>query len=126
MHNVQKTIAIFIAFFIGLASFYWFYRGLFFSTLHLDYARDLTALSELWLHRIVWLGPQLRSGFPTSPFYFYIQLPMLWATRGSAYTLILTQVLTTTAVMGLYAYLSKPTISWRTLIFLASIACTPW
>lgn len=126
MHTPQKITAVVIALFIGLCAFYWLYLGVFFSTLHLDYARDLTALSELWLHRIVWLGPQLRSGFPTSPFYFYVQLPILWATHGSAYALILTQVLTATAALGLYAYLNKQTLSWRTLLFLASVACTPW
>ncbi len=66
--------------------------GISYFSLNADVSRDLSELSNLWIGKMVWLGPLLRIGFPASPLYFYILFPALIISGGSAYSLVITQV----------------------------------
>lgn len=70
----------------------WLMIGLHHFSLNADISRDLGQISELWIKKIVWLGPQLRVGFPISPLYFFLFLPGVFISGGSAYSLVFTQV----------------------------------
>jgi len=85
----------------------WTWLGVSTFSLNADVSRDLSELSSLWVGKIVWLGPQLSVGFPISPLYFYLLMPMLIVSGGSAYSLVLSQVFLAVVSLGTILVLSK-------------------
>lgn len=110
---------------IGLFSL-WTYKGIAETGIHVDLARDLNFLSDLWIHKIVWLGPMTSANFPASPIYYYLLFPGLLLSGGSALSLIFSQAFFALLALGLYAYfqLKKPLIS--TLLVILTIGLSPW
>lgn len=98
--SLKKRLIIYTTI-LSLFVFY-IYIGITHYSLNADISRDLSFMSDLWIHKFVWLGPQLRVGFPSSPLYFYLQLPVLLITNGSAYSPVITQALI--GLSGLYLY----------------------
>jgi hypothetical protein len=94
--------------FLILFSFFliWSYRGIAEAGLSADFARDLSEISNLWIHRIVWLGPQLRVGFPASPIYYYLFFPILLLSGGSGYSLVITHTFFAVGALWFWTVLS--------------------
>lgn len=100
----------------------WTFLGVRHFALNADVSRDLGELSNVWIGQIVWLGPQLRVGFPVSPLYFYLLFPGLLVSNGSAYSLVGTQVMIALAALIFWWRFTKvqdrPWV-WLTLLFFA-------
>ncbi len=104
----------------------WTYKGIAQTGVHVDLARDLNFLSDIWIHRIVWLGPMTSINFPTSPIYYYLLSPGLVLSGGNGLSLIFSQAFFALSALGLYAYfqLKKSLIS--TLLVILTIGLSPW
>lgn len=91
-----------------------------------DLARDLTQLSNIWLKRIVWLGPWLNFGFNTSPIYYYLFYPFLWISGGNAQAIIIGNVIF--AALALWWFGSLGLGKWGkiTLVAVALIGVSVW
>jgi len=70
-----------------------------------DIARDLSELSNLWLHKMVWLGPRLSPGLHASPIYYYLLYPGLIVFRGSAYSVVYTTLIISMICLWLFGWL---------------------
>ena len=75
---------------LGLFSL-WTYKGITETGIHVDLARDLNEVSNLWMHKIVWLGPMTSANFPASPIYYYLLFPGLILSGGNGLSLIVSQ-----------------------------------
>ncbi|MBP7842443.1 hypothetical protein KA017_00375 [Candidatus Woesebacteria bacterium] len=104
-HSITKLIVP-VIFFTILFIFY-SVIGITHFSLNADLSRDLSELSNLWVGKIVWLGPLLRVGFPASPLYFYLLFPGLIISGGSAYSLVITQVIMSVAALATYLVSQK-------------------
>lgn len=104
-HSITKLIVPVIFFTI----FFVFYSviGITHFSLNADLSRDLSELSNLWVGKIVWLGPLLRIGFPASPLYFYLLFPGVLISGGSGYSLVITQVIMSVAALATYLVTQK-------------------
>ncbi|MDP3758684.1 MAG: hypothetical protein Q8Q86_03105, partial [Candidatus Daviesbacteria bacterium] len=104
----------------------WTYKGIAQTGVHVDLARDLNFLSDLWIHRVVWLGPMTSVNFPTSPLYYYLLFPGLLLSGGNGLSLIFSQAFFALSALGLYTYfqLKKSLIS--TLLVILTVGLSPW
>ena len=71
---IIKFLLIFVILFL---CFFWFRGGFASINLDTDLGRDLFELSNILLHKVVWLGPRLSAGIHASPIYYYILFPAL-------------------------------------------------
>lgn len=124
MRNKRKLLLVSL-FFTFLFTF-WISRGMSSFDINVDNARDLNALSNLWIHRIVWLGPQFSVGFPASPLYFYLLFPGLLLTGGSAYSLVFSQVVFAIGALGLILLEKKNKHLVPNLILVLMLGLSPW
>ena len=110
---------------LGLLSL-WIYKGMAEVGIHADLARDLNELSNLWVHKMVWLGPATSANFPASPIYYYLFFPGLLLSGGNGLSLIVTQTFLAFLALGLFAYyqLRKSFIS--TILVILTVGLSPW
>lgn len=106
-HSVVKQLLPF--FLLSLLFIFYSIIGITHFSLNADVSRDLSELSNLWIGKMVWLGPLLRVGFPVSPLYFYLLFPGLIITGGSAYSLVITQVVFSVTALAIYVAIQKNT-----------------
>lgn len=104
----------------------WIYKGIFETGIHVDLARDLNFLSDIWVHKIVWLGPMTSANFPASPIYYYLLFPGLLLSGGNGLSLIFSQAFFALLALSLYAHfqLKKSLIS--TLLVILAVGLLPW
>lgn len=121
----RKKWAIFVVVFLGLFVL-WSFRGINETYTNADFARDLSALSNLWLHKMVWLGPELRVGFPASPIYYYFLFPLLLVSWGNAYSLVFSQIILAIAGFLFFAIEHRKQPWWQSILILVSIGVAPW
>ncbi len=123
----RKKIEYFIAFctLIGLFIF-WSWKGLAETGVSADVARDLTQISNLWIHRVVWLGPNLGIGFPISPLYFYLLFPGLILSGGNGYSIVITESFFALIALGLFAWFQIKKSFSSTLLGILVIGLSPW
>lgn len=127
----NQKLSFLIPFFILLViliflPFSWLRGGLTSIPLDTDTGRDLFQLSNIFLHRVVWLGPSLSAGFPASPIYYYLFFPVLFLARGNANALIYTNVAITLIALGFLGVMSIR--KWRIfgLLPVVVIGLSPW
>ena len=105
---------------------FWSFLGYHNVGLHADLSRDLHELSNLWIHRIVWLGPQLRVGFPASPMYYYLLFPGIILSNGNARSLAISQAFFAFVALGLMIFAQKKEKTLSSLIATFAIGLSPW
>lgn len=103
----------------------WIYLGLNRISLDADLSRDLTQMSELWQGNIVWLGPHLRVGFPASPLYFYVLLPGLVISGGSAQSLVMSQVVFAMMTFVAWAWWQRKALLFAVVVA-GCLGVAPW
>jgi len=109
-----------------LLSLFWFRGGvtpLYFDT---DMGRDLSELSNIWLHHIVWIGPRLGPGLQASPSYYYFFFPFLLLGGGNANALIIGNVLFALVSLAIFGYLSVRKWGWAALFGVGVLGILPW
>lgn len=106
--------------------FLWTYKGIAETGIHVDLARDLNELSNLWVGKMVWLGPATSANFPASPIYYYLLFPGLLLSGGNALSLVFSQAFFAFLALGSFAYfqLKKSFISMFLVIL--TIGLSPW
>ncbi|MCX6733027.1 MAG: hypothetical protein NTV98_05825 [Candidatus Roizmanbacteria bacterium] len=86
-----------------------------------DFGRDLSQLSKLWIgQKVIWLGPTLSPGFHASPLYYYLFFPALFVGQGSAYSLLIANILFAIIVLAVLGF------KRGTLLALTAIGFSPW
>lgn len=110
-----------LLFILPLLVYVWTRGGLNTFYVDTDFGRDLSELSKLWIgQKVIWLGPTLSPGFHASPLYYYLFFPALFVGRGSAYSLLVANIL--------FAILILAVLGFRRGTFLAFtvIGFSPW
>lgn len=122
MNKLKITLLLIVL----LLPFIWLKDGFEAIFLDLDTARDLHELSNIWIGRIVWLGPDLSAGFQASPLSYYIFYPALWMSGGNARSIIyFNMFLSLTALVWLgWQGIKKHKPVW--LLAIAVIGLSPW
>lgn len=69
-----------------------------------DYGRDLYEMSNIFLHKVVWLGPHLSPGLSASPIYYYLYYPSLWLTGGDIRGPIYFNIMIAIIALALFLY----------------------
>lgn len=110
---------------LGLFSL-WTYKGVAETGIHVDLARDLNYVSDIWVHRIVWLGPMTSANFPTSPLYYYLLFPGLLLSGGNGYSLIVSHAFFAFLALSLVAYFQLKRSFISTLLVILTIGLSPW
>ena len=110
---------------LGLFSL-WTYKGIAQTGIHVDLARDLNYLSDIWVHKIVWLGPMTSVNFPASPIYYYLLFPGLALSGGNGLSLIFSQAFFAFLALGLFAYFQMKKSLISTLLVILTIGLSPW
>ena len=110
---------------LGLFSL-WTYKGIAQTGIHVDLARDLNYLSDIWVHKIVWLGPMTSVNFPASPIYYYLLFPGLALSGGNGLSLIFSQAFFAFLALGLFAYFQIKKSLISTLLVILTIGLSPW
>lgn len=122
--EIKYKIILFII--IILLPLVWLKGGFGSIYLDLDFARDLNEISNIWIRRIVWLGPELRHGFNITPLYYYMFYPVLLISHGNARSLIIFNMILSIITLGWLGYLGikkgKPV--W--LLAILVIGLSPW
>jgi hypothetical protein len=86
-----------------------------------DFGRDLSQISRLWIgQKVIWLGPVLSPGFHASPLYYYLLFPALLVSKGSAYSLLVANIVFASIVLAVLGY------KRGTLLTLTVIGLSPW
>jgi hypothetical protein len=109
----------------GLVIF-WLVLGILNFSLNADLSRDLGQISEVIIGKLVWLGPQLRIGFPISPLYFYLFVPGVLFSGGSAYSLVATQVCIAGACFSLLLFTEKQKTILENYVFSLFLGLSSW
>lgn len=104
----------------------WTYTGVAQTGIHVDLARDLNYLSDLWVHKIVWLGPMTSANFPASPIYYYLLFPGLVLSGGNGLSLIFSQAFFAFLALGLFAYFQLKKSFPLTLFVILAVGLSPW
>jgi len=122
--KINLKIALFCI--IALLPLIWLRGGFKSIYLDLDTARDLHELSNIWIGRIVWVGPELRHGFNITPFYYYLFYPALLIGNGDARALIIFNIVLSLAVLVWLGWLgiTKKKPAW--LLGVLVIGLSPW
>lgn len=112
-----------ILFFLSLI---WLRGGFSSILLDTDLGRDLSEMSNIHLHKVVWLGPRLSAGFPSSPIYYYLFYPALVISRWNAQSLIVFNVLLALAGLGTFAFLARKKLDFFAFIPIIIIGLMPF
>ena len=120
---LQRFIVFIIVF--GLFVF-WSWKGLVETGVSADVARDLTQVSNLWIHKVVWLGPNLGIGFPISPLYFYLLYPLLVLSGGNGYSLVITEAFFAFVALIVFAWYQLKKSFSSAIIGVLIIGLAPW
>lgn len=123
--KISQNSVIYTVVFIGIFSL-WLTQGFLTVGIHADLARDLFELSNLWIGRIVWLGPHLSAGFPVSPLYYYLLFPGLILSRGNAYSIIVSHALFALLPLVLLVWFQRPKPLWQNTVTILPLAFAPW
>jgi len=109
----------------SLLPLFWLRGG--FDSVHLtaDMARDLHELSNIWIGRIVWLGPELNGGFHITPFFFYLFFPFLWIFKGKIEAFIIFNMILSSASIFWMGRLAIKKKYKNVLLIVLLIALTP-
>ena len=91
-----------------------------------DLGRDLYEMSNIRMHKVVWLGPRLSVGFPSSPVYYYLFYPVLLLSKWNANSLILANIFLALLGLGLMAILGWKKWGWYSLVMVGVIGLTPF
>jgi hypothetical protein len=92
-----------------------------------DLGRDLSQLSNLWIGKsIIWLGPRLSLGFPTSPIYYYIFYPALAIARGNAEALIVFNLLIAGFALAVFSWFSSKKYDTKASLGIILLGLMPW
>lgn len=106
--------------------FVWTYKGISETGIHVDLARDLNFLSDIWIHKIVWLGPMTSANFPTSPLYYYLLVPGLLLSGGNGLSVIVSQTFFALAALGLFAYFQLKKSAISAFFVILAVGLSPW
>lgn len=104
----------------------WTYKGVAQTGIHVDLARDLNYLSDIWVHKVVWLGPMTSVNFPASPIYYYSLFPGLALSGGNGLSLIFSQAFFAFLALGLFTYFQIKKSLISTLLVILTIGLSPW
>ena len=104
----------------------WAYKGIAETGIHVDLARDLNELSNLWVGKIVWLGPATSANFPTSPIYYYLLLPYLYLSFGSGLSIIISHAFYAILALGVFVFLNLKKSFIPTILVILTIGLSPW
>lgn len=121
--NIKFLLSLIVL--LGLFSL-WTYKGIAETGIHVDLARDLNYLSDIWVHKIVWLGPMTSANFPTSPLYYYLLFPGLLLSGGNGYSLIISHAFFAFLALGLFTYFQLKKSLIPTLLVILTIGLSPW
>ncbi|HCE31370.1 MAG: hypothetical protein UT54_C0067G0007 [Candidatus Daviesbacteria bacterium GW2011_GWB1_39_5] len=110
---------------LGLFSL-WTYKGITETGIHVDLARDLNEVSNLWMHKIVWLGPMTSANFPASPIYYYLLFPGLILSGGNGLSLIVSQTFFALFALGIFAFFQLKKSFVSTILVILTIGLSPW
>jgi hypothetical protein len=86
-----------------------------------DYGRDLYEMSNIFLHKVVWLGPHLSPGLSASPIYYYLYYPSLWLSGGNIRGPIYFNILVTALALLVFLYVLFKNNKQRLLLLLTAI-----
>jgi len=104
--SLSKLITRFLLIFvILLLCFFWIQEGFAGINLDTDLGRDLFELSNIFLHKWVWLGPRLSAGFHTSPIYYYILYPALLLSGNNPRSIIILTLLFAAVALFIFGLL---------------------
>lgn len=110
---------------LGLFSL-WTYKGIAETGIHVDLARDLNFLSDIWVHKLVWLGPMTSANFPASPIYYYLLFPGLLLSGGNGLSLVYSQAFFAFLALGLFTYFQLRKSFVSALLVILTIGLAPW
>ncbi len=91
-----------------------------------DMGRDLYQMSNIYLHKVVWLGPSLSAGFPTSPIYYYMFFPILYLAHGNANSLIVANIVIALAALLFFGVMAIKKWGRPGLLPVLAIGLSPW
>lgn len=129
---MQKVISFLsIKYFLSLVTLLalfalWVYIGITNVGIHVDLARDLNFLSDIWMHKMVWLGPRTSANFPASPIYYYLLYPGLFLSQGNGLSLIFSQAFFALLALGTFAYFQLKKSFAIALLVILAIGLSPW
>ncbi|MBI2020505.1 hypothetical protein HYS94_03710 [Candidatus Daviesbacteria bacterium] len=121
--NIKFLLSLFVL--LGLFTL-WVYQGVAQTGIHVDLARDLHYLSEIWVGKIVWLGPMTSANFPTPPIYYYLLFPGLLLSSGNGLSIIFSQTFFALLALTLFAYFQSKNSLISTLFVILTIGLSPW
>ncbi|MEN9327385.1 MAG: hypothetical protein RI947_193 [Candidatus Parcubacteria bacterium] len=104
----------------------WLRGGLDSIFLDTDLGRDLSELSNIQRHHVVWLGPRLSVGFPSSPIYYYLFFPAILISHWNANALIIANILLALFALGVYGVLGKKKWGMFTLVAILVTGLAPF
>lgn len=105
---------------------FWTYQGIAETRIHVDLSGDLNALSNLWIHKMVWLGPLSSANFPFSPIYYYLLFPGLLLSGGNGISVIVSNSFIALLALSIYAYFQLKKSLIPTLFVILTIGLSPW
>lgn len=94
-----------------------------------DFGRDLYEMSNIFLDKIVWLGPRLSHSITSSPLYYYLYYPSLWLSHGNMRGPIYFNMLLAAMSLGIFLYVLFKQNKQRLLLILSGlviITTQPW
>lgn len=92
-----------------------------------DMGRDLSEISKLWIgQKVIWLGPRFSMGLHSSPFYYYLFYIPILISRGSAYSLIIFNVVLAALSLAFLGYICIKKYGIKGILVPLAIGIMPW
>lgn len=104
----------------------WLSGGFLAQYLDSDMARDLSALSSIWLGRLVWVGPKLSAGFHATSLFYYSYFPALLLGKGDPRSLIVFSLFLTALAVTVCGYYCVRKFGVIGLIAPVLMSFLPW
>lgn len=120
MHKIILLVSL-----IGVFTL-WAYKGIAETGIHVDLARDLNELSNLWVHQMVWLGPMTSANFPASPIYYYLLFPGLYLSGGNGLSIVVSHAFFALLALGVFAYFQLKKSLASTVLVILTIGLSGW